>query len=151
MSPASREIRLDDFSHRLALPVRWGDVDMLGHVNNAKFFTYDESSRIEYFQALGASDPRMWKDYGLILASISADFIQQLRYPSNLVVGTRIVRIGRSSMNTLSGLFVGDTLVASVRGVLVWFDYVNQKPLAVPESVRGWVRAKETIKPEEAA
>lgn len=149
MTANPRDIALADFSHRIELPVRWGDVDMLGHVNNAKFFTYDESSRIQYFEAIGADDPRMWKDYGLILASIGADFIEQLRYPSDLVIGTRVTRIGRSSMNTLSGLFVGERLVAAVRGVLVWFDYIAQKPLAVPEPIRAAIRARETLAPEE--
>jgi len=149
MSQSNADIRLADFSHRVPLQVRWGDVDMLGHVNNAKFFTYDESSRIEYFHPLGAEDARMWKDYGLILASISADFIAQVRYPSELVIGTRIVKIGRSSMNTLSGLFIGESLVAAVRGVLVWFDYVNQKPMAVPTSVRDWIKQREAVAPQE--
>ncbi|WP_428385681.1 acyl-CoA thioesterase [Nevskia ramosa] len=149
MSQNNRDIRLDDFRHRLPLDVRWGDVDMLGHVNNAKYFTYDESSRIAYFEPFGADDPRMWKDYGLILASIGADFIQQVHYPAQLTVGTRVTKIGRSSMNTLSGLFVGDQLMAAVRGVLVWFDYVNQKAMPVPEHIRAAIRAREAVAPEE--
>lgn len=149
MTVNNRDIRLDDFRHQMRMDVRWGDVDMLGHVNNAKYFTYDESSRIQYFEPFGASDPRMWKDYGLILASIGADFIQQVHYPAQLVVGTRITKIGRSSMTSLSGLFVDKQLMAAVRGVLVWFDYVNQKALPVPETIRAAIRARELVAPEE--
>ncbi len=149
MTRNNREIRLDDFSHRIQFAVRWGDMDTLGHINNAKYFTYEESSRIEYFQPLAVDDPRMWKDYGLILASVGADFIAQVRYPADLVVGTRIVRLGRSSMNTLSGMFLGDKLVAAVRGVVVWFDYTHQKPAAIPETVRTWIKAREVVAPEE--
>lgn len=149
MSQANRDIRLEDFSHRIQLAVRWGDMDSLGHVNNAKYFTYEESSRIEYFQPLAQQDARMWKDYGLILASIGADFIAQVHYPAELLVGTRVVRLGRSSMSTLSGLFLGETLVAAVRGVVVWFDYVNQKPAAIPDGVRAWIKARERVAPEE--
>ena len=149
MTRNNREIRLDDFSHRIQFAVRWGDMDTLGHINNAKYFTYEESSRIEYFQPLAVDDPRMWKDYGLILASVGADFIAQVRYPADLVVGTRIVRLGRSSMNTLSGMFQGDKLVTAVRGVVVWFDYTRQKPAAIPEPVRTWIKAREVVAPEE--
>lgn len=148
MSLDNASIRLADFAHRIELAVRWGDVDMLGHVNNAKYFTYDESSRIEYFEAFGRDDPRMWKDYGLILASIGADFISQVHYPATLTVGTRITRLGRSSMSTLSGLFVGDQLAAAVRGTLVWFDYVNQKSMPIPEHIRAAIRAREVVAPE---
>lgn len=149
MSQPNRDIRREDFSHCIPLTVRWGDMDALGHVNNAKYFTYEESSRIAYFQPLAQDDPRMWKDYGLILASIGADFIAQVHYPAELEVGTRVVRLGRSSMSTLSGLFLGETLVAAVRGVVVWFDYANQKPAPIPDAVRGWIRARERLAPEE--
>ncbi len=149
MSQTNPEIRREDFAHRISLAVRWGDIDMLGHLNNAKYFTYDESSRIEYFQGLSADDPRMWKDYGLILASIGADFIAQVHYPATLEIGTRVVRIGRTSLNTLSAMFQDGTLVAAVRGVLVWFDYANQKTVAVPASTRDWIRGREVIAPEE--
>lgn len=149
MSENSRELLPEQFAHRIPLTVRWGDIDLLGHVNNAKYFTYEESSRIEYFQRLADADARMWKDYGLILASIGADFISQVHYPAQLEIGTRVTKIGRSSLNTISGLFQHGKPVAAVRGVLVWFDYVNQKPLAVPEPVRAWIRAHETIAPQE--
>lgn len=149
MNQSNRDIRLEQFSHQMPLDVRWGDVDMLGHVNNAKYFTYDESSRIAYFEPFGADDPRMWKDYGLILASIGADFIQQVHYPARLTIGTRVIRIGRSSMNTLSGLFAGDRLMAAVRGTLVWFDYVEQKTMPVPEHIRAAIRGREAVAPEE--
>ena len=39
MSPPSR----GDFAFFLKLAARWGDMDALGHVNNAKFFTYESS------------------------------------------------------------------------------------------------------------
>ena len=38
--------------HTARLPVRWGDQDPLGHVNNARFFTYFEQARIDYFDAV---------------------------------------------------------------------------------------------------
>lgn len=149
MSENSRELRLEQFGHRFPMAVRWGDIDLLGHVNNAKYFTYEESSRIEYFQRLAEQDARMWKDYGLILASIGADFLSQVHYPAQLEIGTRVVKIGRSSLSTISGLFQNGQPVAAVRAALVWFDYLNQKPIAVPESVRAWIRAREVIAPQE--
>jgi acyl-CoA thioester hydrolase len=141
--------RREDFSQFIRMPVRWGDMDSLGHVNNAKFFTYDESGRLAYFEQLARDDPRFFKEYGLILASISADFLMQLHYPAELDIGTRIARMGRSSMNTQAAMFNGDKLVAVVRGVVVWFDYVAQQTLPVPEHIRSWIRNRETVAPEE--
>ena len=42
-----------DFRHWVTVLVHWGDMDAFGHVNNAKYFTYCESARISYFEAIG--------------------------------------------------------------------------------------------------
>lgn len=138
-----------DFAFYLPLATRWGDMDALGHVNNAKFFTYDESVRLAYFQDLMKDDPKFWKDYGLILAHIEADFLVQLKPPAELALGFRIARFGRTSLRTEAGMFLGDQLVAVTRGILVWFDYRAGKPLPVPEAVKAKVAARERIAPAE--
>lgn len=139
-----------DFAHFHEMSTRWSDCDMLGHVNNARFLTFDESARVDYFDALIDADPGFWKDTGFILAHLACDFIAQLHHPSLVRVGFRIVRIGRSSMNTVGALFVGDELVAATRGVLVWFDYRRNQSAPVPPSVRDFIRARERIAPQES-
>lgn len=148
MSQDNKSIRLADFAHRIDLAVRWGDVDMFGHVNNAKYFTYVESGRIDYLETLGTDDGARRAAGGVILASIGADFIAQVRYPATLVVGTRITRIGRSSLGLLNGVFLGEQLVLAARGTLVWFDYASQKAAAVPDLVRAAIIAREVIAPD---
>lgn len=137
-----------DFAHFFRIETRWADLDMLGHVNNTNFFTFDESSRLEYFGKMFEGDPKFWKDYGLILASIGCDFLSQLHHPAAIDVGFRIARIGRSSMQSIGGIFNGDKLIAVTRGVIVWFNYLEQKPVAIPDHVRAMIAAREVIKPE---
>lgn len=141
---------LGDFSHRVGLTVRWGDMDALGHVNNVKFFTYDEQVRLQYFDAIAAIQPDFWQGSGIILAKIGCEFLQQLRYPATLDVGLRISRLGRSSLDTEAAMFEGERLVAVTRATLVWFDYRQQKPAAIPESVRELIRRREVLPPQEA-
>ena len=86
---------------------------------------------------------------GLILANISCDFIAQLHHPADLQAGIRVVSIGRSSFKTLAAMYNGEKLVAATRATLVWFDYNNQKSMAVPEDVRQWIRAREKVPPIE--
>lgn len=137
-----------DFSFFLKLSPRWGDMDALGHVNNAKFFTYDESVRLAYFEALMQDDPRFWKDYGMILAHIEADFLAQLKPPAELAIGFRIARFGRTSLRTEAAMFRGDQPVAVTRSVIVWFDYRSNTSLPLPETVKDKIRALEKVKPE---
>lgn len=137
-----------DFSFFVQLHARWGDMDALGHVNNAKFFTYDECARLDYFAALMKDDPKFWKEYGLILAHIEADFLAQLKPPARLDIGFRIARLGRSSLRTEAAMFHDDEVVAVTRAIVVWFDYAKGMPLTVPEAVRNRIRAIEAIPPE---
>lgn len=138
-----------DFAFFYRLATRWADMDALGHVNNTKFFTYDESARLDYFQRLMSGDARFWGEYGLILAHIEADFLSQLKPPAELDIGFRIARIGRSSLGTEAGMFLGDAPVAVTRGVVVWFDYRAGAPLPVPEDVKARIRALEKVAPAE--
>lgn len=139
----------DDFAHVIRMPVRWGDMDALGHVNNARFFTYDESARLDYFAVLMRDDPKFWQDYGLILAHIEADFLRQVQAPAELEIGLRIARIGSSSLHTLAAMFLDGDLVAVTRSVVVWFDYARGEKLPVPEWVRDRIRARECAAPPE--
>lgn len=141
-------IQLSDFGHVVRIPTRWSDLDALGHVNNTKFFTFDEDVRLSYFKEQ-LDKPGFWKEQGIILANISADFIAQLHHPAALQAGFRVISIGRSSLKTVAGIFNGDKLVAVTRGTIVWFDYINQKSMAVPEDVRQWIRGREKIAPLE--
>lgn len=145
----TRVVQREDFAHFIRIPTRWSDLDMLGHVNNARFFTFDEDARLSYFQALWDQDSRFWKDYGFILANLGCDFIAQLHHPAQVDVGFRIAKLGRTSFQTVAGMFQDDRLIAVTRGVLVWFDYSEQKSKPIPDSVRDMVRGRERIAPEE--
>lgn len=146
MTPFKRS----DYAFSLSLTPRWGDMDALGHVNNARFFTYDESVRLDYFATLMKDDPKFWNEYGLILAHIEADFLAQLKPPAVLDIGFRIAKIGRTSLRTEAAMFKGDAPVAITRATVVWFDYRNSQPLPVPDAVRARIRALEKIPPDES-
>ncbi|MBV8062927.1 MAG: acyl-CoA thioesterase [Nevskia sp.] len=145
MSTPKRE----DFRQFIPMTVRWGDMDALGHVNNVEYFRYGESGRIAYFDALEREDATFWKSHGIILASMGCDFLAQVHYPAELVIGTRVARLGRSSLDMIQGIFQNEQLVASLKGVMVWFDYEAQKTLPIPEHVREWVRGREVVAPVE--
>ena len=139
--------RRADYRYFCPIATRWGDVDMMAHVNNAKYITYDEQARTDYMQQrqhdAGLTGPHF------ILARIACDFIEQLRHPSQIDYGMRILRIGRSSLVTQGALFVGDRCHARTEGVIVWFDYATQKATPVPEAVRAAIRNYEVVRPEE--
>lgn len=143
--------RTEDFAVWLTMPIRWSDMDALGHVNNTVFFTFVESGRIDYFHRLGAPTTRAESAEGFILAHCGCDFLAQLHYPGEVRIGTRIRSFGRSSIHFEHVIFSGDRAVATASAVCAWFDFERQKAAPVPEEIRRLVRAREKSPPEEAA
>ncbi len=127
-----------EFKHWYDLSVRWGDLDALGHVNNARFFTYLESARLAYLDESGVWPLAARTLEGPILARVTCDFLQEIRFPGDVWVGTRVIRLGRRSLHAEQGIFAPDrsTLLASSDSVLVWFDYQKRRSIEVPAAVR---------------
>ena len=131
--------RRDDFHFFKPIEVRWGDMDSLGHVNNAQYFVYSECARIAYFDELFAGDESFLREQGPILAAIACDYHEQVHYPAQLEVGIGIRRMGNSSLELVCPIFHQgqDSAVADIRATIVWFDYVNQRSMPLPERMRG--------------
>jgi len=144
-------VNRSDFAHFVTLPVQWGDMDSIGHVNNAIYFRYVESGRIAYFRAIEATpEDGLFDGEGPILADIQCSFIGQLRFPATIDIGTRTTRIGSKSFEIQAAIFVDgeDAPAATSRAVVVWFDYANQKTAPIPDALRQRINDLEVVAPE---
>lgn len=135
--------------HIEILPVRWADMDSMGHVNNANYFTYCESARMSYFEAVRMFDHRESGLQGPALASATLNFRRQVRYPAELEVTARVTEIGRSSFKMEYELFLRgtDDRVADGTGIIVWVDYGTGKSTPLPEGLKGAIREYENLTP----
>jgi acyl-CoA thioester hydrolase len=144
-------VNRSDFAHFVTLPIQWGDMDSIGHVNNAIYFRYVESGRIAYFRAIDATPADgLFDGEGPILADIQCSFIGQLKYPATIDIGTRTTRIGTKSFEIQAAIFVQgeDAPAATSRAVVVWFDYANQKTAAIPDALHQRIIDLEVVAPE---
>ena len=80
------------------MPIRWGDMDAMGHVNNTIYFRYMEQARISWFEAIGARSGV--KGQGPVIVNASCTFIKQLVYPGDVEIKTYVGELGRSSLQT---------------------------------------------------
>src|SRR3954453_12931811 len=99
----------DRARHVEPITVRWGDMDSMGHVNNAKYFTYCESARMSYFAAERMNEHREAESHGPALAAASLNFRPEVHYPADLEVATRVAEIGRSSFKMEYEVLYPDT------------------------------------------
>jgi acyl-CoA thioester hydrolase len=115
--------------------VRFADIDMFLHANNANYLTYIESARVAYYTALtGIQNPR---DFGMTLASAKIDFLKPVFFGQNLHVYTRIGRVGKKSWTLEHELRDSQTgeLMASASTVLVYYDYVREQSMPLPDDL----------------
>lgn len=139
------EIVLADFHVQVSLPVLWGDLDALAHVNNVVYFRWFESARIEYFDRVGMGKTTRDQAIGPILASTQCDFKRQLGFPDQVQIGARVSRLGNSSLS-LDYIVHSEQLNATAAtgtSTIVIFDYVAQKPTPIPDWLRQAIRAIE--------
>ena len=88
---------MDGYPVHVTLPVQWGDLDALGHVNNTRYFTWFESARIALFERVGLANTGADLTVGPLLATTTCDFLRPLHYPDTVVVGARVSRMGNTS------------------------------------------------------
>ncbi|SHF19460.1 acyl-CoA thioesterase [Dysgonomonas macrotermitis] len=100
MITTEREITEETFRHTLPIQIRFNDVDSIGHINNNIYFSYFDLGKINYFENLKASYVS-WIDGIIVIARIEVDFIAPVFYKEDIVVDTKIVRVGNKSVTLL--------------------------------------------------
>ena len=127
-----------DYPSVVEVPVQWSDQDAFGHVNNAKYLTWFETSRIVYVKQCGMGHFMDNSKIGPILASATCNYRQQVAFPNDVLVGSRVARIGRRSFTMEHRILSGaaDGVVADGQSIIVMFDYEKQESVYVPEELR---------------
>jgi acyl-CoA thioester hydrolase len=122
---------------KFQIHVRFRDIDGMGHVNNAVFFTYFAEARLAFFQKISNSTD--FSTFSFILAHISCDYLRPVTLNTRLSLEVRVKEIGIKSFG------LGDKLVdvsdesityATGESVQVFYDYGTNKPIAVSASLK---------------
>jgi len=130
-----------DWKTQTRIHVRFVDVDLLGHVNNAKYVTYLEEARVVYFRQFPELDftkPDYVLGNSVILASLKLDYRSPTYLNETLVIGLGATELRRSSFTLEYTVEEEKTkrLVANASTVMVYFDYRAQKSCEIPETLR---------------
>ena len=134
---AAALLPMPDYTARI--PVRWGDQDALGHVNNAAYLTYVEQARIEYLEGLAGGRWPGHPDTGPVLVAAEVEFKRPIVYPATVLVAVTAGEPGRTSLRLDSVLTLErdeGTVCAEVRATLVWVDRRTGRPVPLPDVLR---------------
>ena len=150
----------------MSIPIRWGDMDAMGHVNNASYFRYLETIRIDWMRSIGcifwgpnsphrAADPRGEahgvaaepvsdpdKHEGLVIVNAFCNFYKQLEYPGDVLLKMYASDPGISSFESWYTMERADNpgvLYAAGGATTVWVDYKAQESRPLPDWLRSQV------------
>ncbi len=128
-----------DFHVSTDIEVRWRDLDALGHVNNAVYFTYLEMARVRYMAEVGTTtDPDPTRQFPFLLGEASCRFLSTASLGQTLRVHVRTARLGSRSFEFEYLVAERDTgkAVATARTTQVCFDFAAGRSIPVPQGLR---------------
>jgi acyl-CoA thioester hydrolase len=132
----------------MSMPIRWGDMDAFGHVNNTVYFRYMEQVRISWFEQLGIAGGN-GEGHGPVIVNASMEFLRQLHYPGDVIGRMTVGTPGRSSFDTGFELTrADDPGMVYARGTArcVWIDYAAGKSVPIPDVLRSTLENATLIK-----
>ncbi len=125
-------------TYQMEIPIRWGDMDAMGHVNNTIYFRYFEIARLEWLYSVGAtSNPGA--GHGPLIVNAFCNFIRQLEFPGTVLAKHYVCNPGRSSFDTYLTLERTDepgVVYAEGGATTVWSDYAAKKSAPLPDWLR---------------
>ena len=134
--------RIEDFPYRLTDNVRFADLDLNGHVNNAVYATYFETGRVTLMK-----DQSYWRlPQGLawIMVRLDIHFRAELHWPGTIEMGLGVTKFGRTSVSFDQVVFSDGRCVASAQAVTVLIDQATRKPTPLTADIiakfQPWLR-----------
>ena len=122
----------------MQIPIRWGDMDAMNHVNNTSYFRYMETCRIDWMRSIGCQpDPQ---GEGPVIVNAFCNFYRQLEYPGDVLMKMYASDPGRSTFETWATMARTDQpelIYAAGGATTIWVNFPAQKAKTLPD----WLRA----------
>ncbi len=123
--------------HQALIPIRWGDMDAMGHLNNTGYFRYLETARIDWMASIGCQ-PKPDGE-GPVILNAFCNFYRQLVYPGDVLLKMYVSDPGRATFESWATLERSDepgVLYAAGGATTIWVDFPTQKSKSLPDWMR---------------
>ena len=124
--------------YEMVMPIRWGDMDAMNHLNNASYFRFLETCRIDWMYAINAI-PKVGGT-GPIIVNAFCNFYTQLQYPGDVRIKMYVSDPGRTTFESWATMERADEpgkIYAAGGATTIWVDFSTMKAAAMPD----WLRA----------
>ena len=134
MKPEAYRLQLETYPLVNTIPSRFQDLDPLGHINNVAIGAFYEEGRGNLNRKAFSLEMRKAHGMRMVIADVHIAYLDEAFYPSDLVVGSGILRIGGSSYTIAQALFQDGRCIGASEAVLVNTD--GKKPAPIPRQGR---------------
>jgi acyl-CoA thioester hydrolase len=126
--------------YEMRIPIRWGDMEAMNHVNNTVYFRFLEIARIDWMRSIGCQpDP---EGEGPVIVNAFCSFYKQLEYPGDVLLKMYVSDPGRTSFESWGTMERADdpgVIYAAGGATTVWVNFPAQKSAPLPESMRRYL------------
>ena len=122
------------------IPMRWGDMDAMGHINNTIYFRFLEQARIEWYAEMGRNRDQAGME--TVVVNAHCTFFRPLQYPGTIEVRTFAGSPGRSSFEItqeIRRIDDSETIYAAGGAKVVWVDPQTGKSVPLPAEIRALI------------
>jgi acyl-CoA thioester hydrolase len=128
--------------YQMTIPIRWGDMDAMNHVNNTMYFRYMETCRVDWMHAIAAMPMPMPtpSGEGPVIVNAFCNFYRQLEYPGDVLITLYTSDLARTTFETWVTMERADQpgeICAAGGATTIWVDLLKKKAVALPD----WLRA----------
>lgn len=135
---------IKDFKVETPVQIRFNDIDILGHVNNTVYFSFYDTGKAFYFNAVKGGKMN-WQKVETVIANIDCAFIRPVHFGDDIAVLTRCVAIHEKSFILRQAILERKSgeICSLADTVMVTFDPDSLKPVPVTDEWRGMIRRLE--------
>lgn len=123
--------------HEMTVPIRWGDMDAMGHVNNTLYFRYLEIIRVEWLNQYNAAPSP--EGQGPVIVNAFCNFYKQLEYPGDVLLKMYVSDPARTTFETWTTMESASNpgvIYAAGGATTIWVDFPKQKAVELPQWMR---------------
>ncbi len=124
--------------YEMVIPIRWGDMDAMGHLNNTTYFRYLEIVRVDWLRQFNAEPKPVGE--GPVIVNAFCNFYKQLEYPGDVLIKMYASNPGRTTFEswaTMEAAANPGVIHAAGGATTIWVDFPKQKAVTLLD----WVRA----------
>ncbi len=124
------------YKHTTPLQIRFNDIDIAGHVNNAVHLYYYDYGRMMYFNKIFKNNIK-WNETGFVLANININYEKPIFLDEKIFVNTKVIEIGNKSLKMLQEIVNDNNQIKSQNtSIMVGYNYKTKTSVIINNDLR---------------